>query len=190
MKMEIDCVDKKEILIPTIYSDENLVEIKNLKLTIDNTKNLYSINYNTHQIKNFNLKFKNFFSFMPPSISNFEMNKNLLVFWVRANSYFVLEQFKRKNFDKNIQNIFSTTDQTGGWVRFNLIGKDTKLLIEKLLTIDLVSFVKKQVIRTSINKINCFVLCHNQFENYTIICPTSFSESMKSRLLNLIKLIE
>ena len=73
--MEIDCVDKKELLIPTIYTDENLVEIKNLKLTLDNTKNLYSINYNTNQIKKFNSKFKNFFSFMPPTISNFEMNK-------------------------------------------------------------------------------------------------------------------
>ena len=69
-------------------------------------------------------------------------------------------------------------------------GKNTKLLFEKLLTIDLVSFVKNQVIRTSIYKINCFVLCHNQFENYTIICPTSFSESMKLRLLDLIKLME
>ena len=123
---------------------------------------------------------------MPPTISNFEMNNNALVFWVRANSYFVLGQLERKSF----QNVFSITDQTGGWVCFNLNGKDTKLLFEKLLTIDLVSFVKKQVIRTSIYKINCFVLCHNQFENYTIICPTSFSESMKSRLLNLIKLIE
>lgn len=188
--MEIDCVDKKELLIPTIYTDENLVEIKNLKLTLDNTKNLYSINYSTNQIKKFNSKFKKFFSFMPPTISNFEMNKNALVFWVRANSYFVLGQFERKNFDKNFQNVFSITDQTGGWVCFNLNGKNTKLLFEKLLTIDLVSFVKNQVIRTSIYKINCFVLCHNQFENYTIICPTSFSESMKSRLLDLIKLME
>ena len=188
--MEIDCVDKKELLIPTIYTDENLVEIKNLKLTLDNTKNLYSINYNTNQIEKFNSKFKKFFSFMPPTISNFEMNKNALVFWVRANSYFVLGQFERKNFDKNFQNLFSITDQTGGWVCFNLNGKNTKLLFEKLLTIDLASFVKKQLIRTSIYKINCFVLCHNHFENYTIICPTSFSESMKSRLLDLIKLME
>ena len=187
--MEIECVDKKELLIPTIYTDENLVEIKNLKLTLDNTKNLYSINYNINQIEKFNSKFKKFFSFMPPAISNFEMNKNALVFWVRVNSYFVLGQFERKNFDKNFQNVFSITDQTGGWVCLNLNGKDTKFLFEKLLTIDLFSFVKKQVIRTSINKINCFVLCHNQFENYTIICPTSLFESMKSRLLDLIKLM-
>ena len=188
--MEIDCVDKKELLIPTIYTDENLVEIKNLKLTIDNTKNIYSINYNTNQIEKFNSRFKKFFSFMPPTISNFEIKNNALVFWIRTNSYFVLGQFERKNFEKNFQNVLSITDQTGGWVCFNLNGKDTKLLFEKLLNIDLFSFVKKKVIRTSINKINCFVLCHNQFENYTIVCPTSFSESMKSRLLDLIKLIE
>ena len=183
-------MDKKGLLIPTIYTDENLVEIKNLKLTIDNTKNIYSINYNTNQIEKFNSRFKKFFSFMPPTISNFEIKNDALVFWIRANSYFVLGQFERKNFEKNFQNVLSITDQTGGWVCFNLNGKDTKLLFEKLLNIDLFSFVKKQVIRTSINKINCFVLCHNQFENYTIVCPTSFSESMKSRLLDLIKLIE
>ena len=188
--MEIECVDKKELLIPTIYTDENLVEIKNLKLTLDNTKNIYSINYNTNQIEKFNSRFKKFFSFMPPTISNFEIKNNALVFWIRANSYFVLGQLEKKNFGKNSQNVFSITDQTGGWVCFNLNGRNTKLLFEKLLTIDLASFVKKQLIRTSIYKINCFVLCHNQFENYTIICPTSFSESMKSRLLDLIKLIE
>ena len=188
--MEIDYVDKKEILIPTIYSDEILVEIKNLKLTFDNTKKLYSINYKKNQIKKINTKFKKLFSFLPPKISNFEINKNALVFWVRPNSYFVLGQFDRKSFYKNSQNVFSITDQTGGWICFNLNGKNNKLLFEKLLNIDLFAFVEKQVIRTSINEINCFVLCHNQFENYTIICPTSFSESMKSRLLDLIKLIE
>ncbi|MAK05725.1 MAG: hypothetical protein CMM64_01120, partial [Rhodospirillaceae bacterium] len=59
----------------------------------------------------------------------------------------------------------------------------------KLLTIDLIAFGSNQVLRTSINKINCFVLCHDQFENYTIICPISFMESMKNRLLNLINLV-
>ena len=182
-------MDKKELLIPTIYTDENVVEIKNLKLTLDNTKNLYSINYNNNQIKKFNSKFKKFFSFMPPTISNFEMNKNALVFWVRANSYFVLGQFERKNFDKNFQNVFSITDQTGGWVCFNLSGIKINLLLDKILTIDLIAFGSNQVLRTSVNNINSFVLCHDQFKNYTIICPVSFMESMKTRLLNLINLV-
>ena len=51
------------------------------------------------------------------------MNNNALVFWVRANSYFVLGQFEKKNFGKNFQNVFSITDQTGGWVCFNLKGE-------------------------------------------------------------------
>ena len=78
---------------------------------------------------------------------------------------------------------------TGGWGCFNLSGIKTKLLLDKILTVDLIAFGSNQVLRTSVNNINSFVLCHDQFKNYTIICPVSFMESMKTRLLNLINLV-
>ena len=187
--MEIGCVDKSSKLIPTIYSAKKLVEKKEIKLCLDNTNNLYSINHNLNEIKKFKSIFKTFFSFSPPNISYFEKNEKALVFWVRSHSYFVLGKIDKKRISENFENISSITDQTGGWVCFNLSGIKTKLLLDKILTIDLIAFGSNQVLRTSVNNINSFVLCHDQFKNYTIICPVSFMESMKTRLLNLINLV-
>ena len=187
--MEIGCVDKTRKLMPTIYSAQNLVEKPQIKVSLDSANNLYSINHNFNDIKKFKSIFKSFFSFSPPNISYFEKNEKALVFWVRTYSYFVLGKIDKKIISEKFENISSITDQTGGWICFNLSGKNIKLLLEKLMTTDLFIFESNQVLRTSINKINCFVLCHKRFENYTIICPISFMESMKGRLLNLINLV-
>ena len=187
--MEIGYVDKRRKLLPTIYSAKNLVEKKEIKLSLDSPNNLYSISHNFNEIKKFKLIFKSFFSFSPPNISYFEKNEKALVFWVRKYSYFALVKIDKKIISEKFENISSITDQTGGWICFNLSGKDVKLLLEKLMTTDLFTFESNKVLRTSINKINCFVLCHKRFENYTIICPSSFMVSMKGRLLNLINLV-
>ena len=56
------------------------------------------------------------------------------------------------------------------------------------IKLDLENFDEGNVIRTSINKINCFVLCKKKAETYYIICPVSFSNAMRSRLIQLIEL--
>ena len=187
--MGIGYVNNKAKLISNIYFSQNVVKKKDIKLSLDNSNNLYSIDYNLNEIEKIKAIFKSFFSLSPPNISSFEKNEKALVFWVSSHSYFVLGKMDKKRISENFENISSITDQTGGWVCFNLSGINIKLLLDKILTIDLDNFGSNQVLRTSVNKINCFVLCYDQFENYTIICPISFMESMKNRLLNLINLV-
>ena len=69
--MGIGCVNKKVKLIPTIYNSQNLVEQKEIKLSLDNSNNLYSIDYNLNEIKKIKSTFKSFFSLSPPNISSF-----------------------------------------------------------------------------------------------------------------------
>ena len=183
-------MDKIKLLKPNYFNTESLVDKDDLKLNLNNNMSLYSINQNYNQRKKFNSTFKSFFSFSPPIISHFEKNEKALVFWVRKNSYFVLGKLDFENFNNTFKNVSSITDQTGGWVYFNLRGKLTKFLFERLLSEDLDRFTSNRVIRTSINKINCFVFCNVQFLNYKIICPISFCQNMKLRLISLTKLIE
>jgi len=72
---------------------------------------------------------------------------------------------------------------------FKISGKGSILLFEKLITINLENFNEGNVIRTSLSKINCFVLCKKKAETYYIICPISFYISMSERLRSLISLI-
>jgi len=182
-------VYKKKSLEPSIFSNLLLVDTNELKLCIDNSDSLYSIYSSDDDKKKVAAKFKNFFKFLPPKISKFQKNEKLLVFWVRENSYFVLGEIDYEKFNQTFKNMSSITIQTGGWITLNLSGNFTKSILEKLISVDLDKLTSGTVIRTSINKINCFVLCTSQFQNYKILCPISFYESLQSRLVNLIKLI-
>jgi len=187
--METNYVSKKQILFPTIFSSENLIVKNDLKLNFNNNNNIFSITETVNQRKNFNQNFKNCFSLELPPIAKFKVNNDFLAIWVRANSYLVLGNKNFKSILSKFENLASITDQSGGWVSLNIEGKSTKSLLEKLLSLDLDSFEKGSVSRTAINKINCFVLCNEKFQKYTILCPISFINSMKVRLVNLANLI-
>ena len=187
--MERDYVHKDNLICPTIYSSENVIVKNDLKFKLDNTKKIFSLNQNVGQSKKFNSTFKSFFLCAPPPVSNVHENKKTLVFWTRKNSYFVLGDINAKSLVSSFNSIASITDQTGGWVCFGISSKHSKSIFEKLVTFDIDSFKEGEVTRTSINKINCFVLCKGKNSNYIIVCPTSFMESMKKRLINLINLI-
>ena len=189
MPMEKNYVHRVSPLYPIIYSSENVIVKNDLKFKLDNTKKIFSLNQNVGQSKKFNSTFKSFFLCAPPPVSNVHENKKTLVFWTRKNSYFVLGDINAKSLISSFNSIASITDQTGGWVCFGISSKHSKSIFEKLVTFDIDSFNEGEVSRTSINKINCFVLCKEKYLNYTIICPISFMESMKTRLISLINLI-
>jgi sarcosine oxidase gamma subunit len=187
--MERDYVHKDTPIYPIVYSSENVIVKDGLKLKLDNTKKIFSLNQNAGQSKKFNSAFKSFFLHAPPPVSNFQENEKTIVCWIRKNSYFVMGDIDIKSLSSSFNSIASITNQTGGWICFVLSGKYSQSIFEKLVTLDFDSFKKGQVNRTSINKINCFVLCKEKYLNYTIICPISFMESMRTRLISLINLI-
>jgi heterotetrameric sarcosine oxidase gamma subunit len=188
--MEINYVDKFSLLTSERLSNKNIVVSKKLQFSLQSIKSIFSINKYNGKDKKFNSLFKNIFGFVTPSISKFNINDNQLALWVRSNSYFLIsDEIKFKDLASPFEGIASITDQTGGWVILNIEGQACRSLFEKLLTVDLEGFEKGKVIRTSIAGINCFILCKSKFDQYNILCPISFYESMKSRLESLIKLI-
>ena len=61
--MGIGYVNNKAKLIPTIYSSQNLFEQKEIKLSLDNSNNLYSIDYNSNEIEKIKSPLKLFFHY-------------------------------------------------------------------------------------------------------------------------------
>ena len=181
-------MNKNSLLKPNIYRSEVLIVNDKLKLTLDNSRNIFSLNKNNDEYNKFNSVFKNFFSFLVPDVSKFNLNDNSIVLWSRTQSFFAITNFNLKELTSSFKNLASITDQTGGWLLFKLSGKGSLSLFEKLIRINLDNFSEGQVIRTSLNKINCFVLCKKKAETYYIICPVSFSDTMKLRLIQLIEL--
>ena len=159
-----------------------------LKLTLDNSRNIFSLNENKDKTNKFNRIFKKFFGFTVPEIAKFKLNDNSIALWSRTKSYIILTDFNLDDLTSTFDGLASITDQTGGWLSFKISGKGSIYLFEKLITINLENFNEGNVIRTSISKINCFVFCRKKDETYYIICPVSFSNAMKSRLIQLIEL--
>jgi sarcosine oxidase gamma subunit len=178
----------KNFLKPNLYRSEVLMVNDKLKLTLDNSRNIFSLNENKDETNKFNRIFKKFFGFSVPEIAKFQLNNNSIVLWSRTKSYIVLSDFNLDDLTSTFDDLASITDQTGGWLTFKISGKGSIHLFEKLVTINLENFNEGNVIRTSISKINCFVLCKEKAQTYYIICPVSFSNSMRSRLIQLIEL--
>ena len=160
-----------------------------LKLTLDNSRNIFSLNENKDETNKFNRIFKKFFGFTVPEIAKFKLNDNSIALWSRTKSYIILTDFNLDDLTSTFDGLASITDQTGGWLSFKISGKGSIHLFEKLITINLGNFNEGNVIRTSVSKINCFVLCKKKAETYYIICPISFYISMSERLRSLISLI-
>ena len=178
----------KNLLKPNLYRSEVLMVNDKLKLTLDNSRNIFSLNENKDETNKFNRIFKKFFGFTVPEIAKFKLNDNSIALWSRTKSYIILTDFNLDDLTSTFDGLASITDQTGGWLSFKINGKGSIYLFEKLITINLENFNEGNVIRTSISKINCFVFCRKKDETYYIICPVSFSNAMRSRLIQLIEL--
>ena len=181
-------MNKSSLLKANIYKSEVLMINDELKLTLDNSRNIFSLNENKDETNKFNHIFRKFFGFSVPEITKFQLNNNSIVLWSRTKNYIVISDFNLDDLTSTFDDLASITDQTGGWLTFKISGKGSIHLFEKLVTINLENFNEGNVIRTSISKINCFVLCKEKAQTYYIICPVSFSNSMRSRLIQLIEL--
>jgi sarcosine oxidase gamma subunit len=178
----------KNLLKPNLHRSEVLMVNDKLKLTLDNSRNIFSLNENKDETNKFNRIFKKFFGFTVPEIAKFKLNDNSIALWSRTKSYIILTDFNLDDLTSTFDGLASITDQTGGWLSFKISGKGSIHLFEKLITINLENFNAGNVTRTSISNINCFVFCKKKAETYYIICPVSFSNAMKSRLIQLIEL--
>ena len=179
----------KNFLKPNLYRSEVLMVNDKLKLTLDNSRNIFSLNENKDETNKFNRIFKKFFGFSVPEIAKFKLNDNSIALWSRTKSYIILTDSNLDDLTSTFDGLASITDQTGGWLSFKISGKGSIHLFEKLITINLENFNEGNAIRTSVSKINCFVLCKKKAETYFIICPISFYISMSERLRSLISLI-
>ena len=189
--MEINYVDKFSLLTSERLTPKNIIASEELQLSLQSIKSIFSVNKFNGKDKKFNVLFRNVFGFAPPSIGTFNIKDNHLALWARSNSYFIIsDEMKFNDLYSAFEGKASFTDQTGGWVIFNIEGQACRSLFEKLLTVDLEVFDEGKVIRTSLISINCFILCKSQFDKYNIVCPISYYETLKLRLMHLISLLQ
>ncbi|MCC0064417.1 MAG: sarcosine oxidase subunit gamma [Defluviimonas sp.] len=75
----------------------------------------------------------------------------------------------------------SVTEQTDGWVRFDLAGKTAVDMLERLCPVPARRMKKGDATRSIIEHMGCFVICREP-DHFSLIAPRSFAGSLRHAL--------
>lgn len=116
------------------------------------------------------------------------------VFWSAPEQWFVSAQ--RNDLDDpismlraEIADTAAFTDQSDGWVAFDLHGPQCALVLERLCNINLSTFKSGRVQRTLVEHISAFVLCRIENESYRFLCARSYAVSFRASVETVLKQI-
>lgn len=123
----------------------------------------------------------------PCDVSEFHEGRDYGVFWSGPDQWFVMDAHKEaRDLEAQLAPIFasqaSLSEQSDGWVGFDLRGPDCTLVLERLCNIDLATFPSGRVQRTVIAQIGAFVLCREGGCSYRLLCGRSYAVSFRHAL--------
>ena len=82
------------------------------------------------------------------------------------------------------------TEQTGGWAAFDITGADCLALFERLCSADVQAMAAGDAVRSTIEHMSCFILCHQPGQHYGIRGPGSSALSLYEALLGMARSVD
>lgn len=76
----------------------------------------------------------------------------------------------------------SVSEQTDGWVRFEITGHDSSALFELLCNVDIHRMAEGQAVRCQIEHLGCFLMCQTSGTAYSLLTLRSAARSMSHAL--------
>jgi len=127
---------------------------------------------------------------LPKPAKSTEKN-NINVFWTSPNQYFVEAPIAQHELladmlVKSLKQTASVTEQTDGFVRFDLTGESCSEVFERLCILDTRVMKKGAVSRTSLEHSGCFVLCRAS-DHFSVYGPRSTAGSIHHALVTAAK---
>ncbi len=115
----------------------------------------------------------------------------ITVFWTGPNQYFVEAPIADNETLANtladaLKRTASVTEQTDGWVRFDVQGAGCSDVFERLCILDTRAMIKGTVSRTSLEHSGCFVMCRTH-AYFSVYGPRSTAASIHHGLVTAAK---
>ncbi len=115
----------------------------------------------------------------------------ITTFWTGPNQYFVEapiadNELLADRLAKALKQTASVTEQTDGWVRFDVQGAGCSDVFERLCILDTRSMKKGTVSRTSLEHSGCFILCRTH-AYFSVYGPRSTAGSIHHALVTAAK---
>ena len=116
----------------------------------------------------------------------------LTVFWTGVDQWMVeAPSATHADIAVQLKNTFndnaSVTEQNDGLVRFDLKGKRSVTVLERLSAADSAKMHAGAVTRTSIQHVSCFLICRKPSKHFSFICPYSFAEHLYQSIVTTAK---
>lgn len=125
---------------------------------------------------------KSRFSLNLPDIQNTSQSADYTAFWTGPDQWFVEAPIATHEdiatlLKNGLKDSASVTEQTGGWVRFDVSGASSIAMFERLTMLDLAALPVGTASRTSIEHMGSFVLKRGA-DSFTVLAPRSYAGSM------------
>lgn len=116
---------------------------------------------------------------------------SITTFWTGPNQYFVEapiagNELLAGKLAKALKQTASVTEQTDGWVRFDMQGAGCSDVFERLCILDTRAMAKGTVSRTSLEHSGCFILCRTH-AYFSVYGPRSTAASIHHALVTAAK---
>ena len=126
-----------------------------------------------------------------PEAAKWVENGSRSAFWVGPGQWFVTsDESEHATLFNSLSNAVgeeaAVTDQSGGWVCFDVAGPKLADVLEKLVGFDIASSGVGDAQRTTIEHIGSFVLCKSQTAA-RVFCPRSYARSLQHSLVQAIR---
>ena len=112
-------------------------------------------------------------------------------FWIGPDQYFIEapiadNELLADTLATTLKQTASITEQTGGWVRFDVAGSGCSDVFERLCILDTRTMDEGAVSRTSLEHSGCFILCRKS-DHFSVYGPRSTAGSIHHALVTAAK---
>ena len=108
--------------------------------------------------------------------------------WTGVGQWFLIASYAaHPDFAREIKSLVkdtaSVTEQTDGWVVFDITGNNLIPLLERLCNVNGKAMMAGDATRCLIEHLGCLIICHESFRKFTILGPRSSAASLHHSLV-------
>ena len=118
-----------------------------------------------------------------PDISGLAVKAGIRAFWTAPEQWFIQAPIEshedlEHQLGAALKDTASVTEQSGGWVQFDLTGPRAPDVFERLCAVNTRMMAANTVVRSTIEHLGCFILCYENARQYSVLSPRSSAASM------------
>ena len=181
-----------EPLLPLGAAIANVDRFEGLTITENANTALASLAGRRGRVADLNRACKDLFGVALPGPGRVASGQPYTVIWTGPEQWFVEAPFASHDdiarlLKDKLQDAASVTEQTDGWVRFEVTGARACDVFERLCALNVRRMQTGDASRTLIEHLGCLVICRRQSQEFSVLGPRSAARSLHHAIVTAAK---